>query len=160
MLNKLNRKKGISLIVLSITIVVMIILASTIIVSYNGILEDTLKKDFANEIYSIQKLVEQYKFLNNEYPISEEHILDINQIEEKYRFEFEKEKIIYNTIKLYVIDLSKCDVQNVKRGNGKIKDDIYVVSKETGQVYYMMGVKISDMKYYTLIDDLKNEIGI
>lgn len=160
MLNKLNRKNGISFIVLAITIVVMIILASTIIVSYSGILEDTLKKDFANEIYSIQKLVEQYKFLNNEYPILEEYILDINQIEEKYRFEFEKEILNDGKINLYVIDLGKCDVQNVKRGNTKIKDDIYVVSKETGQVYYMAGVKIGNMKYYTLIDDLKNEIYI
>lgn len=160
MLNRLNRKSGISLIVLSITIIVMIILASTTIISYNGILEDTLKKDFANEIYSIQKLVESYKFLNGEYPILDEYVLNMDKIEENYRFEFENESIVDGNIKLYVIDLNKCDVQNVKRGNKKSDKDIYVVSKDTGIVYYIDGVVINNMKYYTLTSDLKNEIFV
>lgn len=160
MLNRLNRKSGISLIVLSITIIVMIILASTTIISYNGILEDTLKKDFANEIYSIQKLVGSYKFLNGEYPILDEYVLNMDKIEENYRFEFENESIVDGNIKLYVIDLNKCDVQNVKRGNKKNDKDIYVVSKDTGIVYYIDGVVINNMKYYTLTSDLKNEIFV
>lgn len=160
MLNRLNGKSGISLIVLSITIIVMIILASTTIISYNGILEDTLKKDFANEIYSIQKLVEGYKFLNGEYPILDEYVLNMDKIEENYRFEFENESIVDGNIKLYVIDLNKCDVQNVKRGNKKSDKDIYVVSKDTGIVYYIDGVVINNIKYYTLTSDLKNEIFV
>lgn len=156
----INKRNGISLMVLSITIVVVIILSSTIIISYNEILEDTLKKDFSNEIYSIQKLVEGYKFLNGDYPILDEYILNMDEIDENYRFEFENESFVDGKVKLYVIDLSKCDVQNVKRGN-KINDkDIYVVSKNTGIVYYIDGVLINNMRYYTLTNDLKDEIFI
>lgn len=156
----INKRNGISLMVLSITIVVVIILSSTIIISYNEILEDTLKKDFSNEIYSIQKLVEGYKFLNGDYPILDEYILNMDEVDENYRFEFENESFVDGKVKLYVIDLSKCDVQNVKRGN-KINDkDIYVVSKNTGIVYYIDGVLINNMRYYTLTNDLKDEIFI
>lgn len=160
MLDKLNKRSGISLMILAITIIVMIILASATIISYNGILTDTLKKDFASEIYSIQKLIETYEFLNSEYPILDEYDLDINGVEEEYRFEFEKENIVDGIVKLYIIDLNKCDVRNVKRGNNKNDKDIYVVSKDTGIVYYIDGEIIDGIRYYTLTDDLKNEIGM
>ena len=156
----LNKKSGISLMILMITVAVMIILASTTIVSYNNIVEDTLKRDFASEIYSVQKLVEQYHFINNEYPINEECILDMDNIDSKYMYEFEKETIEDGNIVFYVIDLNKCDVQEIKRGKNKTSGDVYVVSNKTGIVYYIDGVVIDDMKYYTLTDDLRNEIGL
>ena len=145
---------------LSVTVVVMIILASATIVSYNNIITDTLKKDFANEIYTIQKLVEQYEFLNNEYPVNEEYILDVSEIDEEFKFQFEKENITDNKLKLYVIDLAKCDVEHVKRGNRLNDKDKYVVSKDTGIVYYFDGIVIDNIRYYTLTKDLTNEIGL
>lgn len=156
----LQNKSGISLIMLSVTVVVMIILASATIVSYNNIITDTLKKDFANEIYTIQKLVEQYEFLNNEYPVNEEYILDVSEIDEEFKFQFEKENITDNKLKLYVIDLAKCDVEHVKRGNSLNDKDKYVVSKDTGIVYYFDGIVIDNIRYYTLTKDLRNEIGL
>lgn len=146
--------------VLMITVVVIVILASTTIVSYNNIVEDTLKRDFASQIYSVQKLVEQYYFMNDEYPITEEYILNMDSIDPKYNFEFEKETVENGVIIFYVIDLNKCDVQEIKRGKRETNEDIYVVSKETGIVYYIDGIEINNIKYYTLTDDLRNEIGL
>lgn len=156
----IQNKSGISLIMLSVTVVVMIILASTTIVSYNNIITDTLKKDFANEIYTIQKLVEHYEFLNNEYPVQNEYVLDINDIDEDFRFQFNKENITNDKLKLFTIDLVKCDVEQTKRGNSINDKDKYVVSKDTGIVYYIDGVVIDNMRYYTLTKDLRNEIGL
>lgn len=156
----IQNKSGISLIMLSVTVVVMIILASATIVSYNNIITDTLKKDFANEIYTIQKLVEQYEFLNNEYPVQNEYVLDINDIDEDFRFQFNKENITDDKLKLFTIDLVKCDVEQTKRGNSINDKDKYVVSKDTGIVYYIDGVVIDNMRYYTLTKDLRNEIGL
>lgn len=156
----IQNKSGISLIMLSVTVVVMIILASTTIVSYNNIITDTLKKDFANEIYTIQKLVEHYEFLNNEYPVQNEYVLDINDIDEDFRFQFDKENITNDKLKLFTIDLVKCDVEQTKRGNSINDKDKYVVSKDTGIVYYIDGVVIDNMRYYTLTKDLRNEIGL
>ncbi len=160
MKERLIKKRGITLMMLAITIIILVILASTIIISSNTILNDTLKKDFGKEIYSIQKLVENYYHLNDEYPILEEYVLDLADIEEEYRFEFQKENITNNMITLYIIDLEKCDVSEIKRGNRKNKKDIYVLSKDTGIVYYIDGVNFENMKYYTLTEDLKNEIGL
>ena len=156
----IQNKSGISLIMLSVTVVVIIILASTTIVSYNNIITDTLKKDFANEIYTIQKLVEHYEFLNNEYPVQNEYVLDINDIDEDFSFQFNKENITNDKLKLFTIDLVKCDVEQTKRGNSINDKDKYVVSKDTGIVYYIDGVVIDNMRYYTLTKDLRNEIGL
>lgn len=156
----IQNKSGISLIMLSVTVVVIIILASTTIVSYNNIITDTLKKDFANEIYTIQKLVEHYEFLNNEYPVQNEYVLDINDIDEDFRFQFDKENITDDKLKLFTINLVKCDVEQTKRGNSTNDKDKYVVSKDTGIVYYIDGVVIDNMRYYTLTKDLRNEIGL
>ncbi|MDO4282950.1 MAG: hypothetical protein Q4D02_04860 [Clostridia bacterium] len=159
-MKNLNKKSGISLMVLAITVVIMIVIASTILVSYNNIIEDTLKKDFASEIYSIQKLVDQYYFINGRYPITSQYILDIDTIDEKFRFEFEEERVENNSIKLSIIDLKECDVENSKRGKKDTDNDIYVVSEKTGIIYYIKGAKFDDFVYYTLTDDLKREIGL
>ena len=155
-----ERKKGISLLVLSITIVIMIILASTIVVSYSSIIQDTLKKDFASEIYAIEKLAQEYYFMNQEYPVSNSYILSLNSIQEEFRYQFEKEKIENDRITLYQIDFIQCGVENIKRGYHTNEKDMYVISKTTGKVYYVDGITIEEMKYYTLTDDLKNSIGL
>lgn len=155
-----EKKKGISLLVLSITIVIMIILASTIIVSYSNILQDTLKKDFASEIYSIEKLAQEYYFMNQEYPVSDPYILSLSSIQEEFRYQFAKEKIEEDRITLYPIDLIQCGVENIKRGHRTTEKDLYAISKTTGKVYYIDGITIEQIKYYTLTDELKNSIGL
>lgn len=155
-----EKKKGISLLALSITIVIMIILASTIVISYSSILQDTLKKDFASEIYSIEKLAQEYYFMNQEYPVSDPYILSLSSIQEEFRDQFEKEKIEGDRITLYQIDFVQCGVENIKRGHRASEKDIYVISKITGKVYYINGITIEQIRYYTLTEELKNSIGL
>ena len=42
------------------------------------------------------------------------------------------------------------------RGVGKTSDDIYTISTKSGIVYYAKGLKIGNITYYTLTDELKN----
>ncbi|MNF09117.1 hypothetical protein D3C80_2096980 [compost metagenome] len=64
-------------------------------------------------------------------------------------------------VTLKQINLSKADIESVKRGAGKLGElDIYAVSETTKKVYYVQGY-ISDGKtYYTLNDELSKLIGI
>lgn len=138
MKEKINEKKGISLAALVCTIAVAVIILSAVTVSYSNIINTTKKREFANEIYTIQKMVEEYYFKNNKYPISDSATNEI--------------------------DLYELGVNEVKRGLKKDgeENDIYVVDETTGKVTYKKGEKIGGKIYNSLEDydnELKKELG-
>ena len=163
MIKNINTKKGISLIVLLITLAVILILLTTITFSADNIISNTKKRQFAKEIYEVQNLVDKYKYENDDYPYiienDEKKVININV--ENIDEQFVGEDIINNTITLYPIDLSKAGVQNLSRGTKKDnnENDVYAFSNKTGRVYYVKGYKFRNNTYYTLTDELKSLIG-
>ena len=159
-------KKGISMIVLLITIAVFLILVTVVTISSNKILNNTKKKQFAREIYEVQNLVDKYKYEKEEYPYT---ILDDNtnesisiDITDEIKNQFENENITEdNKVVLYSIDLNKIGAENITRGIKKDNNlnDIYAFSNKTGIVYYIDGYKVGNNTYYTLTDELKGQIG-
>ena len=159
-------KKGISMIVLLITIAVFLILVTVVTISSNKILNNTKKKQFAREIYEVQNLVDKYKYEKEEYPYT---ILDDNtnesisiDITDEIKNQFENENITEdNKVVLYSIDLNKIGAENITRGikNNNNLNDIYAFSNKTGIVYYIDGYKVGNNTYYTLTDELKKIIG-
>ena len=164
MIKNINAKKGISLIVLLITIAVILILVTTITFSADNIISNTKKRQFAKEIYEVQNLVDKYKYENDDYPYiienSEKKAININA--ENIDEQFVGEDIINNTVTLYPIDLYKAGVQNLSRGTNKNDNekDVYAFSNKTGRVYYVKGYKVRNTTYYTLTDELKKLMGI
>lgn len=138
---KIEKKEGISLVALICTVVVGLIVLSTVVCSFKNILNSTKKKEFANEIYTIEKMVEEYKFKNETYPIISETEGTINEL-----------------------DLYELGVNETKRGRKeKGEDDIYTVDVTTGKVTYKKGVKIGSITYYNLDDnnqELRKELGL
>ena len=159
-------KKGISMIVLLITIAVFLILVTVVTISSNKILNNTKKKQFAREIYEVQNLVDKYKYEKEEYPYT---ILDDNtnesisiDITDEIKNQFENENITEdNKVVLYSIDLNKIGAENITRGikSNNNLNDIYAFSNKTGIVYYIDGYKVGNNTYYTLTDELKKIIG-
>ncbi|MEG1705105.1 MAG: hypothetical protein RR290_00835 [Clostridia bacterium] len=153
-------KKGISLIALVVTIVIAIILVSTAVVSYDLIITNSKKSEFSKEMYSLLKLVKDYEFINNEYPLLEEISIPISVINASEIQQFAQETQLNGSIKLWKIDLAKSGVKEIKRGLLKTKNDMYVFSKSTQKIYYINGEKIGNNTYYTLTDELYKMIGI
>ncbi len=152
-------KKGVSLIALLTTIVVMIILLSAVTVSGVKALNDSKKMQFASEISYLQELVDSYKLKNGTYPIGDEYILNIYDIEYDFVQQFEGEDVNNESITLYKIDTGLIGSNELKYGNLAIPEDVYLISKKTGRVYYANGVLIDNVVYYTLTDDLKKAIN-
>lgn len=152
-------KKGVSLIALLTTIVVMTILLSAVTVSGIKALNDSKKMQFASEISYIQELVDSYKLKNGTYPIADEYSLNINDIEYDFVYQFSGEDVNNNSIILYKIDTSLIGSNELKYGNLAIPEDIYLLSQKTGRVYYANGVLIDNVEYYTLTDELKKAIN-
>lgn len=159
-----NKKRGITFLILVITIVFVLIIATAITVSFNNIIKSTNKKDFANELNTLQKIVDQYKFMNNKYPISPKEItlsLDDMNIAELKQFEDEPGYASKEVI-LREINLVEAGVDNITRGvkRGYNELDIYTVSETTGKVYYLKSEKFNGIRYYTLTDELKNSLKL
>ena len=67
---KKYNKKGITLLVLMVTITTLMIIFTAITLAYTNISNSTKQREFAKEIYEVQKLVDQYYFLNDKYPVN------------------------------------------------------------------------------------------
>lgn len=164
MIKKINTKKGISLLVLLITIAVILILLTTITFSADNIISNTKKRQFAKEIYEVQNLVDKYKYENDDYPYIienyEKKVININV--ENIDEQFMSEDSINNTVTLYPIDLYKAGVQNLSRGTNKNDNEkyVYAFSNKTGKVYYVKGFKVGRYTYYTLTNELRELIGL
>ena len=163
---KMKSKNGISLMALIATVAVVLILITTITVSFEFVYTQTKEKDFANEIYSIQKLVDIYHFKNNKYPVvseDEDIVVDLSKMNNNDKTQFSKEEVVMENsmIILKRIDLYEADVNECKNGHGTVDDkNIYCVSENTGIVYYLKGKNFGDNVYYTLTEELKTRLGI
>ena len=153
-------KKGISMVIFVISIAMVLVLITAFTTSYNVIIKSARMREFASELNSLQKAVDEYKFLNDEYPKKGEYLLDLDTVSPNKREEqFGK---VEGTMDFYIIDLNKLGIKELGRGvNGNTENlDIYAVSKENGKVYYLAGQKIDKYWYYTLIDELKEKLDI
>lgn len=155
-------KKGISLATLSIVVLLMIILATTITTTGVFALNNSKKIKFASEIALVQEMVDEYEDKKaDEYPIGSSIIVDLSNVSTNAITDFDDEIKNKSEITLYEIDFSLLGKSDLIYGNKKNADetDIYAVSKQTGKVYYIKGVKIGKNVYYTLNEELKSSIN-
>lgn len=155
-------KKGITLSVLSVVILIMVIFATAVTTTGSMALNNSKKIKFASELALVQEKVNEYT--NNKegkYPISNKVELDLSKVTTNSITQFDGEVKNGTSITLYEIDFSLLGKIELIYGTKEDEDstDIYAVSKETGKVYYIKGVKVSKITYYTLTDELKENIG-
>lgn len=151
-------KKGITALTVVIMLVIIIVLAGTITInSYNSI-QSANKLTFSLEISNIQEEVTRYikESASDEYPTGGNvYTVDLSDVTDTAVTQFDEEpKDSNNQITLYEVDLTAIGIDDTEFGNKESEKDVYVLSKETGIVYYLEGVKYDGMTYYTLIEDL------
>lgn len=142
-------KKGISLIVLTITVLVLTILTGIIVFNGNYIYSDTELTKLQMDISRLESLMRTYKIRNNGNIPFETTKIDVSNFISDELEQFDEEVIVNNEIELYVIDLYEIDAENVNYGNLKDgSNDRYLYSNVTEKVYYEQGIKIDDVTYY------------
>ncbi len=155
-------KKGISLATLSIVILLMIILTTTITATGAFALNNSKKIKFASEIALVQEMVDEYENKKSgEYPTSSIITVDLTNVSANGIIQFDDEMKNGSEITLYEVDFSLLGKNDLLYGNRKNADatDVYAVSKQTGKVYYVKGLKIGSSIYYTLNEELKSSIN-
>ena len=154
-------KKGITLLALVATIVVMSILLTTVTISGIATVNNAKKMAFASEVSLLQESTDAYYTKNNgEFPIGNSVQLNISGVTSGSLTQFDGETITDNKVVLYELDYSLLGISSLKYGLGTNgPEDMYVVSKDTKMVYYAKGIHVGNITYYTLTDDLKSLIN-
>ena len=152
-------KKGISLSVLSVIIVIMVILTTTVTTTGSMALSNSKKMKFASEIAFVQEMVDKYINDKSDYPTNNIVEVDLSNVTANSIVQFDDEIKNGNVITLYELDFSLLGKTDLIYGTKEDAKDIYALSKDTGRVYYIKGLKVRDITYYTLTEDLKESIG-
>lgn len=159
-----NNKKGISLIVLGVIIIVMGMLVGMVAISTQGILQETDAREFASELKQLEYLVKQNKKLDDNSILNfTPRVITVSALNAEQKEQMAEEIVGgVTSVTLYELDFNELDVNDTMYGkneDGNV-DDVYVVSNTTGNVYYLKGFKWEDKTYYTLTDELNELLGI
>lgn len=142
-------KKGISLVVLVITVIVIGILTGVIIYSSGNAVANTEKAKLQIDIVQLEALMNTYKIRKNGNIGFETVNFNTSNLNSTELEQFEGETITNNTVQLYVIDLYEIDAEAVNYGDLKLgSTDRYLYSSVTGKVYYEKGLEIDNITYH------------
>lgn len=149
-------KKGISMISLSISLIVIVVLTSAIVISSKPARENSNRTKFVAEVLLIQDGIESYRIKHGTYPEDGIISMDLSNVSEDAKVQFEGEQIEENQISLYLINFEKIGIKDKEFGNNDDGQnlDVYAFSKETNKVYYIKGIKYEGNIYYTLTEKL------
>lgn len=157
-------KKGVSLIILVVVIIIMGTLVGMVTISTKGMMEETNAREFASELKQLEYLVKQSKKLDDNVVLDfVPHVLTVSTLTAEQKEQMSEEIVSgVTSITLYELDFNVLDVNDTTYGKKENGDtnDVYVVSNTTGNVYYLKGFKWEDKTYYTLTNELNELLGI
>lgn len=147
---KLKGNKGITLVSLILAIVIMLIISSILIYSVSTATRTKALNSMYNDINSLTNKIQIYYSKYGEIPIIKEqytNVTNVNLINQN------------DNDKYYVIDLEL--LENIKLSYGKDYSkykqsanaeltDIYVINEQSHNIYYIKGVQVDEITYYTI----------
>lgn len=158
----MNKKSGVSMLVLIITIVVVIILMSTISLKIKNAKNNGNLSVFVNNLSVIEEYIESCNVLKEESPFSED--LKLEEVKAKVLpeyLDFFNSELISNgdeyTTSFKKVDMSKIGIKKKFTGyEQEGENDIYVYSEVTGTVYYLIGTEVNGEIYFSISDKVTN----
>ena len=142
-------KRGVSLIILVITIVVLAIFAGVAAVGMSSVLTTADESKLQMDIAQLESLMNTYKIRKSGVLPFDTVEFNVAGFRDSELEQFYGETVIDNKIKLYVIDLYEIDAKQVNFGNLRLgAADRYLYSNVTGKVYYELGLEIDGKIYF------------
>lgn len=152
-------KKGISLTVLGIIIVILTMITTVIVIDAKKYTDEVKKTKFITDYMLVERAVKKYYDDNRKYPIKKENasdktltlIADIDAEETQFGQNLNKAK---SGLNLSIIDVSLLGYDELTTGTGKSEFDYYGIDSD-GNLYYMNGFEFDEKIYYMVTDNLK-----
>ena len=143
----ITKEKGYSLNVLIITIAVMLILASTAIVTMRNLTKDREITQFMSDLQEVEQFVKEYYSTKNTLPIVYNDGLPVPILLTQ---EMQTQEHLNDKGEYFLIDLDKLGKINLyddNRGG-------YILNESSLNVYVLTPTSYNNVKYYTLTDEL------
>lgn len=166
----MNKKMGISLVVLVVTIMVMSIITGVILIRVNASDVKAKQISFIEELGEIHEACQIYYIRNGKYPVIEEASYTKEQIlqlvgEDSTLLQEEFTLNKDTSQNFYEIDLYQVHRSKGTRGYGEDNRDIYVLNESATCVYYLKGIAADNTKYFSVSSKLdgsnrKNQINL
>lgn len=152
----METKRGVSLVILIISIMAIVIIGTVIVIQTDEVLYDVRSDEFAIELATIEDKIKEYYIMMGSLPILANQQYDVDALKVfhanlKFKEVLEKE-IIENEDGeniFYVVDLNLLGIETEERGKQKDATDIFVVASNTLNVYYLKGLELKDKMYFS-----------
>lgn len=140
-------KKGVTLSIVLIAIVVMITIITTASVVGSSAINTANFEDFKSNVSRMADAVNEYYIKNKELPVTNE-IVAADSVTNELRQLLTTRGDINS--KLYVVDINKISDPTIENGTGNINNkDVYIVAENSLNVYYLKGYKYKSVKYFS-----------
>ena len=150
MKEKIDNDKGVTLVILIVTIVIMMIIAGTLVYQTTTGMSTRVLNNMYRDVKRLKDKIEIYVTEYGELPVLEKPYTKTENISKLN----ENDDEVY-----YVIDLAKLDnltlsygkgYEEIKQGSNIDQTDVYVVNRQSHNVYYVRGIELEGTVYYTV----------
>lgn len=145
-----RNQKGISLITLSITVIVLVIITNVIIYNLQDNLGIERVRNMQNDIENLRDKVDSYYLQYGTIPIINKEYTNIASIDVRG---------VNDIGKFYIVDLSALENLTLTYGEDYKKitdnidintlDDIYIINESSHNIFYVKGITVDGITYYT-----------
>lgn len=139
-------KKGLSLSTVVIAISIMLILVSSVSVIGSSAITSANFEEYKSNIDRVSDEVNIYVTDNGTLPVTNE-VIAINSLGQEFLNQVKENGDLAN--KFYLVDISKLNDYNIKKGRGNVENkDVFLVTENTNNVYYLKGFKYRGKVYF------------
>lgn len=139
-------KKGLSLSTVVIAISIMLILVSSVSVIGSSAITSANFEEYKSNIDRVSDEVNIYVTDNGTLPVTNE-VIAINSLGQDFLNQVKENGDLAN--KFYLVDISKLNDYNIKKGRGNVENkDVFLVTENTNNVYYLKGFKYRGKIYF------------
>ena len=139
-------KKGLSLSTVVIAISIMLILVSSVSVIGSSAISSANFEEYKSNIDRVSDEINIYVTDNGNLPVTNE-VIAINSLGQDFLNQVKENGDLAN--KFYLVDISKLNDYNIKKGRGNVENkDVFLVTENTNNVYYLKGFKYRGKVYF------------
>lgn len=152
--NKLKNSKGVTLVTLIVTIIVLLIVSNVTIYSVKNNLGIEKLKNMQNDIENLSDKISAYYNQYGTLPIIDGEYTNINEIETAELIDKNVDKGNFHIIDLSALENLTLtygkDFKNIKNTSDKnTLKDIYIINETSHNIFYVKGIKSDGEMYYT-----------
>ena len=139
-------KKGITTATIILAVVIMFILVTSTAAIGSNAIRTVNYEEYISKIKRVSDSVNEYMTKNDELPTTG---VVISKADLDDDFSAELTANNDEDSNLFIVDMVKIKVTGVNIGKGTVEDrNNFLVSEDTGNVYYYKGYKYKEMRYY------------